>query len=161
MANHVLVPRGLRRIPLPARRQPVPGLFADFDRVFDAFWGGDAPAVRGKASWAPPLDYAETEEEIRLSVELPGLEEKDIRVSLEEGVLTIEGERVDEHSEDDEKGFRHVESYRGSFRRTVRLGAEVDEEGIKAVYKSGVLTITLPKLAQTGPEVRSIPVSTS
>jgi HSP20 family protein len=54
-----------------------------------------------------------------------------------------------------------VESYRGSFRRVVRLGAEVDEDAIKAVYRNGVLTITLPKLAQPGPEVRTIPVSTS
>ena len=160
MPNHVLVPRGLRRIPLPARRQPLPGLFTDFDRFLDTFWGGGAPVARGDAVFAPPLDYTETDEEIRLSVELPGLEEKDIRVSLEDGVLTIEGERSEEQREEAD-GFRHVESYRGSFRRVVRLGAEVDEDAIKAVYRNGVLTITLPKLAQPGPEVRTIPVSTS
>jgi HSP20 family protein len=160
MHTHLLVPRGTRRVAHPARRHAFPGLFADFDRLLDAFWGTGAPARRQRVDFAPPLDYAETEEEIQLAVELPGLEENDIRVSLEDGVLSIEGERADERSEEKD-GFRHTESCRGSFRRRVRLAAEVDEEAVKAVYRNGVLNVTLPKVAQPGPEARTIPVTTS
>jgi len=159
--THLIVPRARRRSPLSARRFPTPGLFADFDRFFDAFWGGEGmPATRdGAPVFAPPLDYRETDEEIQVSAELPGIEEKDIKVSLEDGVLTIEAERANESDETDERGFRHVESLRGHFRRAVRLGAEVDESAVAARYKNGVLSVTLPKLA--GPEVRHIPVTTS
>jgi HSP20 family protein len=159
--NHWIVPRARRRSPLAARRLASPGLFADFDRFFDAFWGDGAPLVAREETpvFAPPLDYQETEQEIRVSAELPGIEEKDIKVSLEDDVLTIEAERGSDRDEEDERGFRHLESVRGQLRRSVRLGAEVDEESVAARYRNGVLTVTLPKLA--GPEVRNIPVTTS
>lgn len=163
MATHHLVPRALRRAPYPSRRLVIPELISDFDRVLDAFMGGagHTAAPQGATVFAPPLDYSENDAEIRVAAELPGLEEQDIRVSLEEGVLTIEGERASEHSEEDDQGFRHVESVRGHFRRAVRLGSEVDENAIVANYKNGVLTVTLPKLAEPSPEVRTIPVTSS
>ena len=163
MSTHLIVPRALRRAPLTSRRFAAPGLFTDFDRFFDAFLGGEsAPVSRdGAPVFAPPLDYSETDTEIRVAAELPGIEEKDITVSLEEGVLTIEGERVEAQREEDEKGFRRVESARGHFRRAVRLNAEVDEEAVSARYRNGVLTVTLPKVAEAGPQVRTIPVTTS
>lgn len=161
MNTHLSVPRARRRHPLAARRHASPGWFADFDRFFDAFWGEGLPTTRdGAPVYAPPLDVRETEKQIEVSAELPGFEEKDIRVTLEQGVLTIEAERSSEHEEaDEERGFRHVERVRGHFRRALRLGAELDEESVAASYRNGVLTVTLPKLA--GPEVRTIPVSTN
>jgi len=154
--THVLVPRIKTRAVRPAR--------SDFDRVFDDLWrgfGGAASPVATVATLAPRMDYRETETEIRVAAELPGLEEKDIQVSLEEGVLTIKGERAEETKGEDEEGFSHVESFRGSFHRALRLNAEVDEDAVKASYKNGVLTVTLPKVPEVKPEVRTIPVTTA
>ncbi len=160
MMRHVLVPR--RSVALA---RPLPDLFGDFDRFFDEFWRGSGRAASREASpgaLAPRMDYRVTDDEIRIRAEMPGLEEKEIDVSLEEGVLTIKGVRASESEEkDDEKGVRHVETYRGSFYRSVRLSAEVDEDAIVATYKNGILSVTLPKLPEAKPEVRSIPVTTS
>ena len=160
MMRHVLVPR--RSV---AIARPLPNLFGDFDRFFDEFWRGSGPtAARASTpgALAPRMDYSATDDEIRIRAEMPGLEESDIDVSLEEGVLTIKGVRAAESEQkDDEKGVRHVETYRGSFYRSVRLPAEIDEDAIVATYKNGILSVTLPKLPEAKPEVRSIPVTTS
>ena len=160
MMRHVLVPR--RSVALA---RPLPDLFGDFDRFFDEFWRGSGTTASREATpgaRTPRMDYSLTDDEIRIRAEMPGLEEKEIDVSLEEGVLTIKGERAEESEEtDEEKGIQHVETYRGSFYRCVRLPAEVDEDAIVATYKNGVLSVTLPKLPEAKPEVRSIPVTTS
>ena len=152
---HTLVP--FRRSQ-PARV----GLYDELDSVFDAFFRGlDAP--RGAAGvYAPRMDVSESEKEYRIDVELPGLEEKDITVTLENGVLAIAGERKEERENRDEKrGFSHRESVRGSFQRALRLPEDADEKGVTASYKSGVLTLTVPKLPKAQPEVRTIPVQAS
>jgi HSP20 family protein len=142
-----------RRNPLYAR--PTPFFGREFDRFFGDLWGGfDRPTER---AFVPRVDVEETETEYRLAAELPGLEEKDIEVIVDDGVLTLKGERRDET--DEEKGYRHVETFRGHFERAFRLGDRVDEEGIRAVYRNGVLEVTIPKLPEVGPEVRNIPVT--
>jgi HSP20 family protein len=158
--THVLVPRIKHRAVRPARTH----YLGDFDRVFDDLWrgfGGTATPVATPATLAPRMDYHETETEIRVAAELPGLEEKDIQVSLEEGVLTIKGERAEETREENDEGFRHVETFRGSFHRALRLNANVDEDAVKAAYKNGILTVTLPKIPEAKPETRTIPVTTA
>ena len=145
--NHVLVPRIRTRAVRPTRSH----WLGDFDRVFNDLWRGVDSAtspVATAATLAPRMDYHETDEEIRVAAELPGLDESDITVSLEEGVLTIKGERAQETKEENDEGFSHVETFRGSFHRALRLNAEVDEEAVKATYKSGVLTVTLPKVPE-------------
>ena len=157
--NRVLVPRIRTRAVRPAQSH----WLGDFDRVFDGLWrgfGDDTSPVATPATLAPRMDYHETDTEIRIAAELPGLEEKDITVSLEEGVLTIQGERSEEKREDEE-GFSHVETFRGSFHRALRLKTEVDEDAVKAAYKNGVLTVTLPKVPEVKPEIRTIPVTTA
>ena len=157
MTTHWLVPRRPRRVTRPA--------FSDlrsFDDLFEEVWRGLGAArqpVGSYGDFAPRMDLAETEEELRISAELPGLEEKDFEVTLEEGVLSIKGERRSE-SEEEEKNYRHLESVRGSFHRAIRLPCEVDAEGVKARYERGVLTVSLPKVAEVRPEVRHIPIST-
>ncbi|MDH3518912.1 MAG: Hsp20/alpha crystallin family protein [Myxococcales bacterium] len=157
---HLIVPRGRA---VPARRSSSFGFYDDLDRVFDELWRGFShPLVQvgSPGLYAPRVDFTETDDEIRVAAELPGLEEKDIAVALNDGVLTIEGERKDEHEEGDEaKGFRHVETFRGSFRRAIRLPADIDEKAVTATYKAGVLTVTLPKLPQEQPEARTIPIT--
>ena len=138
-------------------------LYEELDRVFDGFWRSfGVPATQTPRAFAPRMDVTETETEYRIEVELPGLEEKDIKVTLENGVLAISGERREERKEEDEKrGFRHRESFRGCFERALVLPEDADEKGVTAGYKNGVLSVTIPKLPVVKPEVRTIPVHTS
>ena len=158
MMTNVLVPRRSVITARPVRRY---GLAGELDRMFDEIWRGFvAPRARRGADFAPHLDVRESEDGFRVAVELPGVEQKDIEVTLEDGVLTIKGERKDERDEE-EAGSRHVESLRGSFRRSLRVPEEVDQEAVKASYRNGVLELTLPKVPEAKPEVRTIPVTVS
>jgi HSP20 family protein len=150
---HFLIPR--RRV------SPLASLgWSDFDGVFDQLWNGAGRAsARGEASVAPRIDFSETDTEMSVAAELPGLEEKDIQISLEDGVLTIRGERSTEQAQD-EKGVRHFETFRGKYERRLRLPSEVDADAVKAVYRNGILTVTLPKPPEAQPQVRVIPVTT-
>ena len=150
------------------RAQPVRvgrvDLYDELDRVFDGFWRGFGLPAASQAPrvLAPRMDVTETETEYRLEAELPGLEEKDIQVTLENGVLTLAGERKEEHEETDEKrGFMHRESFRGRFERSLALPEDADEKGVTANYKSGILTLAIPKRPVAKPEVRTIEVKTS
>lgn len=138
-------------------------VFGDFDRLFDEFWRGfGAPLARAAAPVfaTPRMDVRETDEAYEFQVEMPGLEEKDIEVSIEEGVLTLSGKRAEEKDEESE-GVRHVETYRGSFHRAVKLPAGIDENAVTAGYKNGILTVKVPKVPEAKTEARQIPISTS
>ena len=139
-------------------------LYDELDRMFDGFWRGFGPTAANQAPrvLAPRMDVTETENEYRVEAELPGLEEKDIQVTLENGVLTLAGERKEEREENDEKrGFMHRESFRGRFERSLALPENADEKGVTASYKNGVLTLAIPKRPVAKPEVRTIPIQTS
>lgn len=110
-------------------------------------------------AWAPRLDLRETDQEIRVQVDLPGLNKDDINVSLEDGLLSISGRRQAEHQTEgqDARGAWHrVERQWGSFERHVRLGDQVDVDAVKAEYKDGVLTVRVPKKESARP--RSIKI---
>jgi HSP20 family protein len=128
---------------------------SDFDRMFDSLWNGLAGPPRA-ATLAPRIDFTETDAEFRIAAELPGLEEKDIEVSLEDGLLTIRGERAAEERTE-AAGVRHFETGRGKFARSLRLPAEVDADAVRAMYRNGILTVTLPKAPEAQP--RNIPVT--
>src|SRR5258708_967571 len=102
--------------------------WSDFDRVFDSLWSGTGGAARAPAAYAPRIDLAETDTELRVAAELPGIEEKDIQVSLEDGVLTIRAERSAEAKDESAKERRHVETFHGRYQRALRLPAEVDAD---------------------------------
>jgi HSP20 family protein len=155
----LLIPGRSRRGAFPALRG-----VRRFDDLFDNLfcgWETAAPAWPiGKTAHAftPRVDVRETDEEIVVSAELPGLEEKDFDISLEEDVLTVKGEKHSEHEEKRE-GFKHVETVSGSFERRLRLPCEVDPDTVKATYKNGVVTVVLPKVPEARPEVRTVPVT--
>ena len=116
------------------------------------FWGFPFMPVTGKqlagqtrAGWYPPVDVTEDKEKYVLKADLPGLKKEDIRISLEDGVLSVEGERKFE-SEQKDKNFHRVERSYGRFVRSVNLGTAVDESKIRANYKDGVLEIIAPKV---------------
>jgi HSP20 family protein len=160
MTFHSLMPR--RFSPRASRAFPALPAFwpADFDRLFEEAFGSFGLATPAPARFAPRVDVTESDEAYTVRADLPGLEEKDIQVSLEEGVLSIQGQVASEQ-EEERKGWRHVERARGSFHRAIELPAEVDADAVKASYKHGVLTVTLPKVAEAKPEVRKVPITTA
>lgn len=124
------------------------GFFSDFeDRPFGPSL---LPSERGAWHALPNVDVAETDTEVVVSADLPGLEEKDLNVSVDGDVLTIRGSRKDEREE--KKGHYHLmERSYGEFHRALPLPAGIDQDRAKASFKKGVLTVNLPKL----PEARS------
>ena len=117
----------------------------DMDRLWDSFLEG-VPRRRGeeRGEWLPSLDVSETKNELVVKAEVPGMDHKDIDVSLFNGVLTIKGEKKQER-EEKEAGYHLVERSYGSFVRSVQLPKEVQGDKINASYKDGILRITLPK----------------
>jgi HSP20 family protein len=94
--------------------------------------------------WAPSMDISETKDSLIAKVEVPGMEQKDIQISLQESLLTIKGEKKQEKEEKEERCHRVERSY-GAFTRTVRLPVTVDVTNVSAICKNGLLTVTLPK----------------
>ena len=164
MTSHWLVPRRSARRVLPTLRGgwALGGLHSELDRLFDEVSRGTGGAA-ASAAWdqfAPRVDISETDEEFRVTAELPGLEEKDFEVSREGDVLTIKGEKKVAHEEQRE-GYTHVETFGGSFNRAFRLPVEVDPNAVKADFKNGVLTVTLPKPEEAVEHPRTIPITNS
>lgn len=123
----------------------------DMDRLFDEAWSGQG-GLRSRG-WLPPVDIQETENEIRVEVEVPGLRSEDLEVTVENGVLTISGEKRYERKEGDEdRGQLVVERQYGRFTRSFTLPTQVDSEGVAAECSDGVLTLTLPKRSEARPK---------
>src|SRR5215813_6110491 len=120
-------------------------LFEDAGRT----WRNDEPA--STTTWSPAVDIFETESEIVVKAELPGMDRNDITLNLEKNVLTLKGERRFEKETKDENYHRIERSY-GTFSRAFSIPATVDEEMIRAEYKDGVLRIVLPKKEQAKPK---------
>jgi HSP20 family protein len=109
-------------------------------------------------SFAPPVDVYEDEHNVTLKIEVPGIDEKDIDVRIENNVLTVHGERKFE-KEEKEENYRRVERQYGSFTRTFTLPTTVDAEKVEANYDKGVLKIALPKKAEAKPKQIKVNVS--
>jgi HSP20 family protein len=116
----------------------------DLDKLFERFlepaWGEAMPF----GEWTPRLDVAETKDAVVVKAEIPGVDQQDIRVKLQDGVLTIEGEKRQEKEDKDEKRHRVERAY-GAFMRAIQLPAAVEGEKVTAAFKDGLLTVTLPK----------------
>ena len=101
-------------------------------------------------TWAPPVDIAEEKDHILVKIEVPGIEEKDLRVNFEDGLLSVSGERQFERKED--RNYHRIERSYGSFIRTFSLPRTVDANAITANYKNGVLEIAIPKKEEAKPK---------
>ena len=110
-------------------------------------------------TFAPPVDVYEDEHNVTLKIEVPGIDEKDIDVRIENNVLTVHGERKFE-KEEKEENFRRVERQYGSFTRTFTLPNTVDSEKVSANYEKGILKVTLPKRAEAKPKQIKVNVGT-
>src|SRR5512137_1534764 len=117
----------------------------DMDRLWDSFLEG-APRRRSeeREEWLPSLDVSETKNELVVKAEVPGMDRRDIDISLSDGVLTIKGEKKQE-KEEKEADYHLVERSYGAFVRSVHLPKEVQGDKISASYKGGILKIVLPK----------------
>jgi HSP20 family protein len=140
---------------VPARRK------WDID-LFDDFFSGFGMMPFGEESWQrfnPRVDVVEDDREFRVTAELPGLDEKDIDVSLSRDMLTIKGEKKAETEDKGESFYRMERSY-GSFQRTIPLPIEqVDTDQVDATYRNGILTIKLPKQPEARQNTRRITVN--
>jgi HSP20 family protein len=151
---------------LAVRREwecPFSSFQREMNKLVDNWFGGFNPSPwtpleRGLATtFTPCVDVSETDKEIKVSAELPGMDEKDIDVSLTRDTLTIKGEKKEEKEEKGEDYYRMERSY-GSFTRSVPLTVEVDTDKVQATFKKGVLEITLPKTPEAIQETKKVAV---
>jgi HSP20 family protein len=129
------------------------------NRLFDEAWGGAeiGASFPAAASFTPRLDVVETDAALRVRVEVPGLEEKDLDVTLTGDVLVVKGEKRRQEETKDARWHR-VETLHGSFQRALRLPYEIRGDEVKATCEKGVLTITLPKATPARGATRRIEV---
>jgi len=145
--------------PMAALRNEMDRLFDDFGRSFAGFGLAEGWPAAG-AAFAPSVDVDENDDALRITAELPGLDEKDLELSLDRDVLTLRGEKRREHEEERE-GRYHSERVYGSFERRLPLPCEVEADGARAEFRKGVLHVTLPKAADARRRRVQIPVNAS
>lgn len=125
-------------------------LFDDVFRSFDGsrLWGG-------RGAW-PSVDVEETDNEYQVTAELPGLEERDVEVLLQDGLLTVRGEKK---LETESRNRSYSERFYGRFERQIALDRDVDESAVKATFRNGVLTVKVPKNARGMERTKRIPIN--
>jgi HSP20 family protein len=137
--------RGMMRALIPANG--VNTLRKEMDRLFDRIWEGGLPEVTMPlGEWTPSVDISEKPDYVVVKAEVPGIDPKEIQVTLNNHLLTISGEKKYEKEEKDEKFYR-MERSTGVFARTVNIPIPVDPNKVVATFKNGLLTITMPKTA--------------
>ena len=144
--------------PVPYRgggMSPFFTLRRDIDRLFDDMFRMPALTGSGTMSW-PSVEVTDGDREIRVSVEIPGMNEDDVELTVQEGGRTIRGEKKSK-TEDKDRGYS--ERWYGRFERRIGLPEGVEDENAEAVFRNGVLTITMPKSADAK-SGRRIPIST-
>ncbi len=126
-----------------------------FDRYTRAVgWprrGLAAPESGARADWSPRVDISETEQEFTIKAEIPEVDKNDVKITIDNGVVTLQGERRQE-KEEKGKTFHRVERYYGSFSRSFSLPDNIDESAAKAAFKDGVLTLQIPKRESSKPK---------
>jgi HSP20 family protein len=141
-------------------------LRSEMDRLFDNFFGGfpslanlrqTLPAAQGLT---PALDVKETEKELVVKADLPGIDEKDIQLTIQDGVLSLRGEKKTERKDERDNYYVMERSY-GSFQRSIRLPETVNDEKAEARFDKGVLTITLPKRPEMVKAQKKIEIKSS
>jgi HSP20 family protein len=129
------------------------------DRLLAEIYGRTTPGGETyEGDWCPVMDVSETDDNVLASIELPGMNKDDIKVSVHDDVLTVTGEKKQEKTET-RKGIDRVERSYGYFKRSVVLPVGVDTSKVKAAFKDGILQVTLPKLESKKP--KEIPIQVS
>ncbi len=137
---------------LPSWPSEVFGLQRDVNRMFDNFFrGGLQDDSTELSAWTPAVDIAEQKDAYLVKVELPGVRKEDVKITLESSILTIRGEKKQD-TETATENYHRVERCYGSFQRSFTLPTTVKADRIEAVYKDGILNITLPKAEEAKPK---------
>jgi len=131
----------------------------EMNRLFDSFFSGLPERRKGllEGEWAPSIDVAETDEEIVVTAELPGVKQEEVDISIADSVLTLKGEKKEE-KEVKEKNYHRIERSYGSFQRSISLPTGVEASKAKATYKDGILRVTVPKVEEAKPKQIKIDV---
>jgi HSP20 family protein len=130
----------------------------EMNRLFDSLFGRPATVLAGERLWAPLADMYETKDDLFVALELPGIREKDVNVSITGDMLTVKGDRRFERDVTDE-GYYRLERVYGKFERSMPLPIPVQADKVKATYRDGVLEIRLPKVEEVKPKEIKIDVA--
>lgn len=161
-----LIPWGREKDQTPANKEaggnsPLAKLQRDINEVFEDFWHRVETGWNGRSSpigmFGPSTDVAETDDGVEVAVELPGMSEKDIDISLSGDAMTIRGEKKVEHERKRRGVYLSERSY-GSFYRTIPLPPGLDTDKAEATFRHGVLTVKLPKSPEAQAKLKRIPV---
>lgn len=159
-----LVPRSWGRKGLPVKREEESPFYSlqravdqVFDNFFDGFGLGPFSLDRRMGSFSPQIDVSEADREFQVTVELPGMDEKDVEISLVNNLLILKGEKKEE-KEDKRKDYYRMERSYGFFERSIPIPEGIDLDKIEASFKKGVLKVTLPKTAEYQKERKRIPI---
>jgi len=128
----------------------VDSLRREFNQLFDRFWSGQLEPMH-LSRWMPAVDISETDDEVRVRAEVPGIDPKDIEVAVESNVLVIKGEKKEQREENREE-YHRVERQYGTFVRSIQLPTEIDADKVEAVFRNGVLDVRLPKREDARPK---------
>lgn len=125
----------------------------EMETLFERFFGDGNGNGNGQAmkAWAPRVDVEETDKEILVKADLPGIDPKAVEISIENGILTVRGERKEE-KEERKKNYHRTERFAGSFYRAIPLPPGADAEKVTATSSNGVVTVTVPKTAAAQPK---------
>jgi HSP20 family protein len=141
----------------PDSLHPVMSLHREMNRLFDDVFRGfdDSRPFAGRGGW-PNVDVEETDKEYRVTAELPGLEERDVEVLLQDGLLTVRGEKK---LESENRDRTYTERFYGRFERQIALDRDIDDGAVNATFKNGILTVTIPKSARAVERSKRIPIN--
>lgn len=148
--------------------EPFHGFRSEMDHLFERFFGRSPALSNGGpmdrldflngGTLSPNIDVRESDKAITLEAELPGMEEKDIDLTVDDGVLTLKGEKRYEHEEKEDGKPVRIERQYGSFQRSFTLPSYIEDDKVSASFKKGVLTVELPKKPDAPAKGRSIPI---
>jgi HSP20 family protein len=143
------------------RWEPFTGFDEMFNRMLPASFGRwpriALPSNGDKYEWSPSSDISETEKEYLIRAELPAVKKEDVKVTVDQGMITIEGERKQEKEDKTEK-YHRVESFHGTFSRSFSLPENASTDGIRCESKDGVLVVHIPKTKAEAPKAKQIKV---
>ena len=132
---------------------PFQALHQEVNRMFDDFLSDSGMTGRSQSAW-PNIEIGEADDKLKVVAELAGLEERDVEITLNEGVLTLKGRKTVEKD-----GRLYSERWEGAFERTIPVGQDVEAEKVKASFRNGVLTILLPKKPEAQRKAKRISIN--
>ncbi len=127
------------------------GIQREMNRMFNDFFRGGQDEETSLAQWTPAVDIAEHDDQYSVKVELPGVNKEDVKITFESNILTIRGEKKQE-KETKKENYHRLERNYGSFQRSFTLPATVKSDKIDAIYKDGILSISIPKAEEAKPK---------